>query len=185
MKKKLQNTSKFHAKEIKKKKSINDDYKMAISFVIVLLIVLALLGLLFFLNGKYVTKDEFQGKTTTTTTAPSYDDTVVLVNDIFGLSDKKYYVLAYEFNDKAQAVLCSSLVNNYKNEDIDLYSVNLGIAFNSKYYNKEKEENIKTNKYSDFNFTKPTLLVIEKNKVLDAITDKNKITEMLKVKDEA
>lgn len=185
MKKKMQETSKFQTKEIRAKKYMNDDYKMAISFVVVLLIVLALVALLFVFNGKYVTKDQFQGKTTTTTTAPSYDDSVVLVNNILDISKDKYYVLVYDFNDKAQSVLYQSLANNYNNKDINLYSVNLGVAFNSKYYNKEASENIKPKNYGDFNFVKPTLLVINKNKVSDAITDKNKIVEMLKVKEEA
>lgn len=184
MKKKNIETSKFQSKQIKKTKYMNDDYKMVISFVVVLVIILALLVLLFFLNGKYVTKDEFQGKTTTTTTAPSYDDSVVLVNQILTLSKDKYYVLAFDFNDKAQSVLYQSLTNSYNGKE-KLYSVNLGVGFNSKYYNQEKEESIKPSSYSNFNFTKPTLLVIEKNKVSSAITDRDKIIEMLKYKDEA
>ncbi len=184
MKKNIQKTSNFRTKEIKKKRKMNEDYKMAISFVVVLLIVLALLALLFVFNGKFVTKDEFQGNKTTSTTAPSYDDSVVLVNNILDLSKDKYYVLVFDFKDKTQSVLYQSLVNRYNNKDIDLYSVNLGISFNSKYYNKEAKENIKTSNYRDFNFIQPTLLVINKNKVSEAITDKEKIIDMLKPKEE-
>lgn len=185
MKKKTRETNQFHTKEIKKKTYMNDDYKMAISFIAVLFIVLALIGLLFFFNGKFVTKDEFQGDKTTTTTEPSYDDTVILVNSILSISNNKYYVLAYDFNNTAQNSIYTSLVNSYSNSDTKLYSVNLGISFNSKYYNKDKDENVLVSNYKDFNFTRPILLVVNKNKVESVITDNEKITNVLKNKKEA
>lgn len=185
MKKKTKEINHFHTREIKKKNYMNDDYKMALSFIGVLFIVLALVGLLFFFNGKFVTKDEFQGDKTTATTEPSYDDTVILVNDILDISDKKYYVLAYDFTNIAQNSIYTPLVNSYSDSDIKLYSVNLGISFNKKYYNQDKEESVLVNNYKNFNFTRPTLLVVNKHKVEQVLTDNEKITNMLRNKKEA
>lgn len=183
MKKKKNNNQDFniYTKEIKKKKYVNDDYKMAVSFIVVLLIVLVFIGTLFFLNGKFVSKDILQDdKTTTTTTAPSYDDSVILVNRILSVNNDKYYVMVYDFNDDIHNALYSSLVSSYKGENIKLYSTNIGIALNSKYYNKDKKENIMVSNYKDFNFTRPVLLEINKNKVSRTITTEKEIISILK-----
>lgn len=183
MKKKKNNNQEFniYTKEIKKKKNVNDDYKMAVSFVVVLAIVLVFIGALFLLNGKFVSKDILQDdKKTSTTTAPSYDDTVILVNRILSVSSSKYYVMVYDFDDEIHSALYSSLVSSYKGEDIKLYSTNIGIALNKKYYNKDSEEKLMVTNYKDFNFTRPVLLEINKNKVSKAITDAKEINSLLK-----
>lgn len=183
MKKKKNNNQDFsiYTKEIKKKNYVNDDYRMAVSFVVVLVIVLVFIGTLFFLNGKFVSKDILQDdKMTSTTTAPSYDDTVILVNRVLDVSSSKYYVMVYDFEDEIHEALYSSTVSSYKGEDIKLYSVNIGIALNKKYYNKDAEEKLIVTNYKDFNFTRPVLLEINKNKVSKAITDAKEIKSLLK-----
>ena len=183
MKKKNNNKNQdfsIYTKEIKRKKFVNDDYKMAVSFVIVLVIVLVCIGGLFILNGKFVSKDILQDKTTTTTTTPSYDDTVILVNRILSVNSSKYYVMVYDFEDEVHSVLYSSLVSSYAGSDIKLYSTNIGIALNKKYYNKEKSEKLNVKSYKEFNFTRPVLLEINKNKVSKTITDKDEIHKILK-----
>lgn len=183
MKKKKNNNQEFniYTKEIKKRKYVNDDYKMAVSFIIVLAIVLVCIGALFFLNGKFVSKDILQdNKTTTTTTAPSYDDTVILVNRILSVNSSKYYVMVYDFDNEVHSALYSSLVRSYKGEDIKLYSTNIGIALNKKYYNKDAEEKLKVSNYKEFNFTRPVLLEINKNKVSKVVTDEKEIISLLK-----
>ncbi len=182
MKKKKNNNKEFnvYTKEIKKRKIVNDDYKMAVSFIVVLLIVLVFIGGLFILNGKFVSKDILQDKTTKTTTAPSYDDSVVLVSNILDISKDKYYVMVYDFEDEVQSVLYSSLVSSYKGEKVKLYSSNLGEGFNKKYYDKEKTEKVNVNNYKEFNFTRPVLLEVSNNKVSKIITDKDKIYSALK-----
>lgn len=182
MKKKKNNNQEFniYTKEIKRKKYVNDDYKMALSFVIVLVIVLVFIGALFILNGKFVSKDILQDKTTTTTTAPSYDDSVILVNRILSVNSSKYYVMVYDFSDDVHSALYSSLVSSYKGEKIKLYSTNIGIALNKKYYNKEKAEKLNVKNYKEFNFTRPVLLEITKNKVSKTITNESEIYSLLK-----
>ena len=69
------NKQKFYSKEIKRNKQMNDDYKKFLAFIIVSVVVLGLLGVLYLLNGKYVTKDLFQDDSKTTTTEVSYDPT--------------------------------------------------------------------------------------------------------------
>ena len=182
MKKKKNNNQEFnfYTKEIKRRKLVNDDYKMAASFIVVLLIVLVFIGALFVLNGKFVSKDILQDKTTSTTTAPSFDDSVILVNNILDISKDKYYVMVYDFEDEAQSVLYSSVVSSYKGEKIKLYSTNLGVGFNKKYYDKEKSEKLKVKNAKEFNFTRPVLLEVSNNKVSKTITDEDEIYSLLK-----
>jgi predicted metalloprotease len=179
-KSKKRNNDEIKTTRIKRNTKMNDDYKVAVSFIIMLLIVLVCIGLLFFINGRFVTKDQFQNTETTTTTEATYDDTVILVSDILNQGSSKYYVMVYDYTNDAHKVLYSSLVSSFSDDDIKLYSVNLGLAFNSKYYNKEEDEKVKVSSSKDFNFTKPTLLVINKNKVTKAITDKDEIYSLLK-----
>lgn len=182
MNKNKKNDNKFISKEIKKTSYMNEDYKKAISFIIVLIIILGLIALLFFLNGKYVTKDEFQN-TTTTTTAPSYDETVITVDKMFKMSDSEYMVMLYDKTVKESSVLYDGLVNSYSGE-VNLYSVDLSKKMNSKYYDTKGKENTKPTKASEVMITKPTLIVIKKGKVTSYITNTDDIVKKLAQKAE-
>ena len=150
---------KFYTEELKKSKTINEDTIKIITFLIILVIVLGLFFGLFYLNGKFVTKDKYQDNNTTTTTEAIYDETKVTVSTMYNLSNDTYYVLAYE--------------------NIKLYTLDLTNAMNKKYYNKDKAENITTNNKADINFTKHTLLVFKNGKIIEAITNKDDITTKL------
>ena len=56
---------KFYTEELKKSKTINEDTIKIITFLIILVIVLGLFFGLFYLNGKFVTKDKYQDNNTT------------------------------------------------------------------------------------------------------------------------
>lgn len=177
MKKKNKNTSRFQSTPIQINGGLNEDYKKVISFFIVLLVIVVAVLLLYFLNGQYVTKD-FKEKETTTTTV-RFDDSVITVADLFKQGKGEYMVLLYDTSDTVQDVLYSSLVGNYDNDKVKLYSIDLGSALNKKYYNKDGEENKSPTKVSEVVITKPTLITINKGKVTSYISDKDKIVEKL------
>ena len=164
----------FYTEELKKSKTINEDTVKIVSFIIILVIVLGLLVLLFYVNGRYVTKDKYQEATTTTTTEPIYDDTKVTVDTMFNLSNDTYYVLAYDSTDiDGKYIYDAGLY--YNNTDIKLYKLDLTNAMNKPYYDKNKDLNTK-----NINFKGNTLLVFKKGKIAEAITDKEEIVNKLK-----
>lgn len=171
---------KFYSEEIKKSKTINEDTVKIITFIIILVIVLGLLFLLFFLNGKYVTKDKTE--TTTTTTETAYDDTKVTVNTMFGISTDPYYVLAYDKDDDINSSYYNNISLSFNNEKIKLYTLELNNAMNKKYYNKDKEQVLKDK--NNINFTTNTLLVFKGGKISQVLTDKNEITNLLNKKED-
>lgn len=176
----------FYTHEIKKSKTINEDTVKVISFIIILLIVSGLFALLFFINGKYVTKDKYQDETTTTTTTtkePTININQLIVDNMFGLEKKKtYYVLAYDSTDELNGSYLYSLASSADIKDINVYTLDLTNAMNKKYYNKDKEANTKPSKASDVSINTNTLIVFKKGKVAEYITDKDKIIEKLKQK---
>lgn len=178
MKKKNNNKSKFQSTPIQINGGLNDDYKKIISFFIVLLIIVACVFLLYFLNGKYVTKDLKEKETTTTTV--KYDKSLIVVDDIFKQGNGNYMVLLYDKSNNVESVLYDGLVMSYDNEKVDLYTVDLSSAMNKKYFNKDGKENTKPSKASDIVVTKTTLITINKGKVTAYDTDKDKIVEKLK-----
>ena len=173
----------FYTQELKKSKTINEDTVKVITFTIVLIIVLALLALLYFLNGKYVTKDIDNTTSTTTTTEPIYDDTKLTVNTMFDVSKKDtYYVLAYDSTDEVVGQYLYSNATTAKIENVKVYTLDLNNAMNKKYYDTTKEPNTKPTKPSEVSFKTNTLLVFKKGKVVEFITDKNEIAKKLQNK---
>ena len=170
----------FYTQEIKKSKTINEDTVKIISFIIILIVVLALLGLLFFLNGKYVTKDKYQTTTETTTTEPTYDDTKLTVSTMFGVSKDTYYVLAYDPTEELAGEHLYSAATSANLKDIKVYTLDLTNAMNKAYYNKEKEVNKKPTKASEVNFNTNSLVIFKKGKVSEIITNQEDILKKLK-----
>ena len=177
MKKKNNNKSRFQSTPIQINGGLNEDYKKVISFFIVLAIILGAVFLLYFFNGRFVTKDLKEKETTTTTV--KYDESLILVDDIFKQGNGEYMVLLYDQSNNVESVLYNSLANYYDNEKVNLYTVDLSSIMNKKYYNKEGEENKNPKKASEIMITKTTLIKIKKGKVTSYITDKDKIVEEL------
>lgn len=176
--KKTTDVIKFETREIKKNKGMNDDYKVMISFIIVLVVIALLVSLLFFFNGKFVTKDHFQDKETTTTEPVKYDSKVVTVPTMFNLSKDPYYVLLYDKKDE-KSFLYDDLVSRFDDEDIKLYSVDMSDRMNKAYYDIKGTANKDIKTYKDVLITEPTLLVFKKGKVTEYITGSEKIVNKL------
>lgn len=178
MKKKQIEKKQFESTELKKSKFENEDYQKVKAFFIILIIVLALLALLFFLNGKFVTKDRFNDQETTTTTEPSYDETVITVDKMFKIKKDAYMVMIYDSNDKESSVLFSNLILTYKGSK-SLYSIDLANKMNSKYYNPDKEENKKPTNPSDVSIAGPRLIIMSNGVVTEYIEDVDTIVKKM------
>lgn len=184
MKKKQQKrqTERFVSTEIKKNNMTNEDYQRVKTFVIILVIVVALVGLLFVFNGKIVTKDLSDNKTTAPTTEPSYDESIILADDIFSKSDKEYMVLIYDSSNKESGILFNGLFNYYKGST-KIYGVDLANKMNSSHYSESLEnENTKPSKASEIIVSGPRLLIIKNKEVKEYISDTTTITEKLSAK---
>ena len=181
MKKKNKNNNgeiQFISTKMKKQTYKNEDVKLFTSAVIIMIAMALLIGGLFYINGKYVTKDEFQPETTTTTTEPSFDNTIILADEAFNQKDKLYYVMFYDTKDVDYGRMYANLVNYYSGDAV-VYSVDLSSAMNKKYYNTKGEANTKPTKAEELVITGPTLIVFKKNKVDSYLTDKNEIIKKL------
>jgi len=169
---------KFYTEELKKSKNINEDTVKIISFIVILIVVGLLLFGLFYINGKFVSKDKYQGETTTTTTEAMFDETLTTVDTMFNLSKDVYYVLAYDQNDP-DGKLVYDKGTAYSNPELKLYKLDLTNAMNKMYYNKDKASNLKASKAKEMNFTTSALLIFKNGKIDQAITDKDEIAEKL------
>lgn len=178
MKKKQKEKKQFESVQLKQLTYENEDYQKVKAFFIILVIVLVLIGLLFFLNGKFVTKDRFQEKETTTTTEPSFDETVITVDRMFKIKNDDYLVMVYDSSDKNTSVLYSNLVLTYRGSKT-LYSIDLANKMNSKYYNPDKEDNPKPTKPSEVSFAGPRLIVMKNGVVTEYIDDVDTIVKKM------
>ena len=180
MKKKKSNNGEiqFISTKMKKQTYKNEDVKLFTSAIVIMIVMALLIGGLFYINGKYVTKDEFQTTTTTTTTEPSYDKTIILADEAFSKKDKLYYVMFYDSKETDYGKMYANLVNYY-NGDAVVYSVDMSSAMNKKYYNPEGTANTNPTKPEELVITGPTLIVFKKNKVTSYLTDKNEIIKKL------
>lgn len=165
-------------KLIKQQKIVNEDYQKIKGLLIATIVVLVLIGGLFYINAKFVTKDLFQ-KDNTTTTEATYDKTLLTVNTMFKVNDKEYLVLAYDKNDQITKDTYNNLVLSYQADKVNLYSINLADQMNKKYYDLTKEQSLENNK---INFNKATLLTIKDGKITSSITDMEKIIDKLSKK---
>lgn len=166
----------FETKEIKNSKYMNDDVKKVVSFLVVLLIVALFIGLLFFINGKYVTKDEFQDNTTK---AVSINTKLIILDDILKSEKNEYYVLAYNTEDTKSASIYSSLVSSTKS---DIFYVNLDETINKNHYNVVGEEKVSVNDVKDLMLTKPTLIKVKNRKIVSYTTNIDEIIKELSSK---
>ena len=173
------NKQKFYSKEIKKNRELNDDYKRVVTFIVVLLVIGLCIAVLFLLNGKYVTKDLFQDKTTTTTTEVSYDSSLLTVSTLFSVNDSEYLVLLYDKSNKNTGFLYDDLVLGFVEDKVSLYSVDMSNQMNKKYYDINGEANKKPTKSSEVLITGPTLMHIKKKKIVEYITDRDEIISTL------
>lgn len=178
MKKKQIAKKQFESAEIKTSNYENEDYQKVKAFFLILLIVLILLGTLFFINAKFVSKDRFQEKSTTTTKEPSFDETVITIDQMFKIKKDEYMVMIYNSDNKDENILYGNLVLSYKGTK-SLYSIDLSNKMNSKYYNKDKEENKNPTSPTEVSVAGPRLIVIKNGVVSEYLDETDAIVKKI------
>ncbi|HOB25556.1 MAG TPA: hypothetical protein PKG93_00185 [Bacilli bacterium] len=154
--------------------------KSSIIFVVLIAIIACALYGLYYVNGKFVTKDEFQSETTTTTTEATYDSSLLTINTMFNVSSDTYYVLIYNPNDDVNGSYYKKLVSSYStSSNIKLYTVDYTNAMNKNYYNESGTANTSPKSASDVVITGTTLITFKGSKVKGYTTVKSEITSLL------
>ncbi len=182
MKKDIKDTKKtkeikFETKQLKNT-TVDHDNSTIVTFIIALVVICILVGGLYYVNAKYVTKDKYQDDTTTTTTTEvSYDATIILADDALKQSEKEYMVLFYD-KSSDDASYYSNLVSGYKG-DSKIYSVDLSSKMNEAYYAKDGNVNeVMPEDMEGFKHSKiasPTLIKVKKGKIVEMKTNKQDI----------
>ena len=168
---------KFETKQLKNT-TVDHDNSAVTTFIIALIVIAVLVGGLYYVNAKYVTKDKYQDdNTTTTTTEPSYDATVILADDALKQKETEYMVVFVD-KSKDDSNYITSLISGYKG-DSKIYTVDLSNKMNSEYYAKDGNvndvlstsiEELKKNKVSN-----PTLIKVKKGKITEIVRDTKSI----------
>ena len=169
----------FITSELKQSKLSNEEYDKVKGFIVLVVIIGIFVGLLFFLNGNFVTKDLKEDETTTTTTEAEYDSKLILASEFLSLSDKSYYVLFYDADNTNEKEFAEEFINKYNVSAVPLYKVELNDLMNKKYYDPNGTENTKPKNSDELVITKTTLIKVNKKKVSSFITDKNEIGKLL------
>ena len=183
MAKKVENKKKeikFETTQLKNT-SVDHNNSAVVTFIIALIVIGVLVGGLYFVNAKFVTKDRYQAETTTTTSEPSYDATVILADDSLNQKEKEYMVLFFDKSTK-EGSYYSSLASGYK-KDTKLYSVDLSNKMNAEYIaTSEVKYDIMPTTLDGLKKVKtasPTLIYVKKGKITNYITDINMIYSKL------
>ena len=161
---------KFETKQLKNT-SVDNNNSAVVTFIIALIVIAVLVGGLYYVNAKFVTKDKYQGDNTTTTTTkePSYDDTIILADDALKQKENEYMVLFFD-KSKDDASYYSSLVSGYKG-DSKIYTVDLSNKMNAEFYNTGDTKNLPLpttiEKLKETKVTNPTLIKVKKGKIVD------------------
>lgn len=168
---------KFETKQLKNT-TVDHDNSAVVTFIVALIVIAVLVGGLYYVNARFVTKDKYQGdETTTTTKEVSYDPTIIVADDALKQSETEYMVVFYD-KSKDDASYISSLISGYKG-DSKIYSVELNNKMNSEYYAKDGNvndvlptsiEELKKNKVSN-----PTLIKVKKGKITEIVRDTKSI----------
>ena len=168
---------KFETKQLKNT-TVDHDNSAVVTFIVALIVIAVLVGGLYYVNARFVTKDKYQGdETTTTTKEVSYDPTIIVADDALKQSETEYMVVFYD-KSKDDASYISSLISGYKG-DSKIYSVDLSNKMNSEYYAKDGNvndvlptsiEELKKNKVSN-----PTLIKVKKGKITEIVRDTKSI----------
>ena len=168
---------KFETKQLKNT-TVDHDNSAVTTFIIALIVIAVLVGGLYYVNAKYVTKDKYQDdNTTTTTTEPSYDATVILADDALKQKETEYMVVFVD-KSKDDANYITSLIRGYKG-DSKIYTVDLSNKMNKDYYNESSLRNLPMpttiEGLKECKVINPTLIKVKKGKIVELTDDKEKI----------
>ena len=99
------------------------------------------------------------------------DPNMVMVGTMFDKEEEDYLVLAYDMSDTNNS-LYAYLASNYYSSSPKLYYLDLSSGFNSKFIGEKT--NI-SNELNELKFGGPTLLLINKDKIIKSYTTEDEI----------
>lgn len=155
----------------KKKNLIKDSYKANLDdeqfnvkrLIIISIVVLAFVGIIYFITAKFVVKDN-KKEDNTTEVDINYD--IVTVGTMLNRSYDSYYVLVYSSED-IDAPLYNSVISKYSTTENakKVFSCDLESALNSNYKSETEFGNTNAKTIDEFSFGKVSLLYINGGKV--------------------
>ena len=145
--------------KVKKQKEIkyrSEEQQEVIRFIIILVSIFAVVGIVYGVTKIFI-KDEVKNT----------DDDIVSVGTMFNRSEEEYYVALYKKSEK-DAILYSSIINKYANEEksLKVYFCDLENKFNEEYYVGNENSNPKAKTIADVKFGDFTLVKISKGKIV-------------------
>lgn len=163
-------------KEAELIKDVNEDTNVVKKFVVILILVAALSCLLYFLTAKYLVKDDFQNKESTSEVTITYD--TVNVGNIFNRPYDDYYVLAYS-SDGDDASYFDNLFSTYSSESNSkkIYKLDLSLKVNKKYLSDTS--NKKASNPSELKLKDPSLIEIKSGKISKYYDSKESIEKII------
>lgn len=177
--KKIKKQAKAKKQLIKESKSYsqNDDQFDVKRLITISLIVLAAVGIVYFVTAKFVINKSDSSKNSTEAEI-NYD--VVSVGTILNRSYDEYYVLVFD-SDSNKATYYSNMALAYSTSTnaIKIYTCDLSNGLNSKYKSDSETGNAEAKSISEFSFGEITLLYIKDGKVTKYIEGTEKINKEL------
>ena len=141
--------------------SINSEFDFNIKrYAFVVFGVVIFICAFYFLTVYITSKNKTDSSTSTTeeSTTETISYTNIMVGRSFSISDGDYYVIYYDKSDENINSECSSIVSSYnsKEDNIDIYTVDMSNGLNKKYSGSESNTN--PNSASEIVINGPTLI---------------------------
>ena len=141
--------------------------------------VLLILGIVYFVTAMSMGEIKLKkNEKVKTETSIQYEE--IIAGSIFNRNADNYYVLLFNFTDQ-YASYYLSLIDSYKGKDgsLPFYIVDLEKKVNSNYAIKEDDDNTypTPKDISNLKVSNPTILKIQKTKVVDVIAGQDKVLE--------
>lgn len=154
--------------KVKKQKEIkyrSEEQQEVIRFIIILVSIFAVVGIVYGVTKIFI-KDEVKS-TDDDIVAGTVNYDIVSVGTMFNRSEEEYYVALYKKSEK-DAILYSSIINKYANEEksLKVYFCDLENKFNEEYYVGNENSNPKAKTVADVKFGDFTLVKISKGKIV-------------------
>ena len=136
--------------------------------------------ILFFVLFYVITLQVTDKKTKDTSTNVEEGTGEILLGSSFNMNSEEYFVLYYDSTDTSVSSTCSSLFQNYRdnNGEKSIYYVDMNSGFNRSYVTEE-ETNKSVENVSDLRINGPTLIKIQQGTIAEYIEGLDSIEETL------
>ncbi len=139
-------------------------------------VIIGIFSIIYLISALFITKElDWFSKDKTDDTSEKTNSGAILASAIFNQKEEEYYVYFYDFDEKEEDSMVTSLVTS-ELSDSKVYKVNTKSAMNANYVGEESNKNAKT--LEDLKVVSPTLIKISGNKIAEYY-EKDEITKKL------